>query len=130
MFGIGAQELAVILVVALIVFGPKRLPELARSMGRGLAEFRRASNDLRQGLALEDDPPVSHKPSGPAQTAIDTGDEAQSIAPPEGAATVPAGTPDAEAPAAAAAPVPDATAASSDAPASAADDKEPSSSGG
>ena len=38
----------VIFVVALLVLGPKRLPELARSLGRGLAEFRRASTDLRQ----------------------------------------------------------------------------------
>ena len=50
MFGIGAQELVLILVVALLVFGPKRLPDLARTLGRGLSEFRRASNDLRQNL--------------------------------------------------------------------------------
>ena len=42
------QEIVVILVLALLVFGPKRLPELARSLGRGLAELRRASTDLRQ----------------------------------------------------------------------------------
>ncbi|HPG24968.1 MAG: twin-arginine translocase TatA/TatE family subunit [Spirochaetaceae bacterium] len=54
MFGIGPTELVLILVVALLVFGPKRLPELARNLGRGLAEFRRASNDLRQTLALDD----------------------------------------------------------------------------
>ncbi len=54
MFGIGIQELGVILVVALLVFGPKRLPELARTLGRGLGEFRRASNDLRQSLSLDD----------------------------------------------------------------------------
>lgn len=54
MFGIGPMELVLIVVVALLVFGPKRVPELARTVGRGLAEFRRASNDLRQSLALDD----------------------------------------------------------------------------
>jgi sec-independent protein translocase protein TatB len=54
MFGIGIQEFGLILVVALLVFGPKRLPELARMLGRGMGEFRRASNDLRQSLALDD----------------------------------------------------------------------------
>jgi Tat protein translocase TatB subunit len=43
MFGIGFTELLVILAVALIVLGPKRIPEVARSLGRGLAEFRRAT---------------------------------------------------------------------------------------
>lgn len=54
MFGIGPMELVLILVVALLVLGPKRMPELARTLGRGLSEFRRASNDLRQSLALDD----------------------------------------------------------------------------
>ena len=44
MFGIGMTELVVIFVIALLVLGPKRLPELARSLGKGLAEFRRASS--------------------------------------------------------------------------------------
>lgn len=65
MFGIGLPELLVILVVALLVFGPAKLPELARSLGRGMAEFRRASLDLRQGIF---DPPPEE---GPARSAAD-----------------------------------------------------------
>jgi Tat protein translocase TatB subunit len=48
MFGIGATELVVIFAIGLIVLGPKRLPELARTLGKTLAEFRRASTDLRR----------------------------------------------------------------------------------
>jgi TatA/E family protein of Tat protein translocase len=60
MFGIGGWEMILIMVVALLVFGPKRLPELARSLGRGLAEFRRASSDLRRSMDLDlDSSPLS-----------------------------------------------------------------------
>jgi len=52
-FGLGVVEITVILVVALLVLGPKRLPDAARSMGRSLAEFRRASNEIRNALVLE-----------------------------------------------------------------------------
>lgn len=50
MFGIGMPELLVILVVALLVLGPKRLPEVAKMLGRGLAEFRKATSDLTDEL--------------------------------------------------------------------------------
>jgi sec-independent protein translocase protein TatB len=50
MFGIGPTELIVILVIALLVLGPKRLPEIARALGRGLAEFRRATADVTTEL--------------------------------------------------------------------------------
>ena len=76
MFGIGPMELVVIVVVALLIFGPQRLPEFARTLGKGLAEFRRASNELRQTLALDElqndlrktiNQPGSPAPPRPAQ---------------------------------------------------------------
>lgn len=51
MFGsIGVPELIIIFTIALIIFGPRKLPELGRSLGRSLAEFKRASNELRSTL--------------------------------------------------------------------------------
>jgi Tat protein translocase TatB subunit len=47
MFGIGMPELLLIMALALIVLGPKKLPELARALGKGLAEFRRATDELK-----------------------------------------------------------------------------------
>ena len=54
MFGsIGMPELLIIFLVALIVFGPRKLPELGKSLGKSLAEFKRASNELRNTLDEE-----------------------------------------------------------------------------
>ena len=54
MFGsIGMQELIIVFVIALIIFGPRRLPDLGKSLGRSIAEFKRASNDLRNTLEEE-----------------------------------------------------------------------------
>ncbi len=57
-------ELLVILVVALLVLGPKRLPEVARSLGRGIAGFRRASTELRQSLNAQPEGPCAKRRSG------------------------------------------------------------------
>lgn len=95
MFGIGAQELVIICVVALLVFGPKRLPELARTLGKGMAEFRRASSDLRASLEFDQPAtprpapapprvvprPVSQPPGDPREQREPEGLPAQSIAP-------------------------------------------------
>jgi len=58
MFGIGLPELIIIIVVALLVVGPSKLPELARSMGRALGEFRRMADDVKDTIEHEMSKPL------------------------------------------------------------------------
>jgi TatA/E family protein of Tat protein translocase len=53
MFGIGMPELLLILALALVILGPKKIPDLARALGRGMAEFRRATDELKSTMREE-----------------------------------------------------------------------------
>jgi TatA/E family protein of Tat protein translocase len=75
MFDIGLQELVLIFVIALLVFGPKNLPQLGRSLGRAMREFKRASDEFRTtietNLEMNEPDPVPHAAmsSAPSETA-------------------------------------------------------------
>lgn len=97
MFGpLGVPEMIFILLLALLVFGPKRLPEIGRTLGKGIGEFRRASNELKRSinteLALEEppEPPpyraprIEPPPLTTARTASPTATTAPVLAAPDG----------------------------------------------
>ena len=70
MFGIGLTEIIIILVVALLVVGPKKLPELAKTLGRGLAEFRRTADDFKESIYRDEDSSASDRQRSEQQQQI------------------------------------------------------------
>jgi len=102
MFDIGLQELVVIFVIALLVFGPKNLPQLGRSLGRAMREFRKASDEFRSTIETnlqmnEPDPvPASHyDPVSPDPTPASASADSHVSAEP-GLDPTPVSSPDAE----------------------------------
>lgn len=92
MFGIGIPELILILIVGLIVFGPSKLPEAGRALGKGLREFKKASNALTAAINAPDEPAQRPQPAGaaaapaqtaaaPAQPATDSAQAAEAVQP-------------------------------------------------
>jgi TatA/E family protein of Tat protein translocase len=74
MFGpLGFPEVVFILVLALLIFGPKRLPEVGKTIGKGVAQFRRATTDLKRTIeseiAIADDPPAARPAIRPVAAA-------------------------------------------------------------
>jgi sec-independent protein translocase protein TatA len=67
MFGLGMQELIIILIIALLVFGANKLPEIGRGLGRGIREFRKASSEL--GEPLEEEEPAKPAPTSQEEPA-------------------------------------------------------------
>jgi TatA/E family protein of Tat protein translocase len=102
MFGIGMPELIIIFVIALLVFGPKELPKIGKTIGKAMGEFRRASDELRDGIQREIDAVEREAPSpGPSTTEPVPADWSDTVAAPEPPTdTVPTATPEAPASAA------------------------------
>lgn len=95
MFNIGPPELLVVLIIALLVFGPRQLPEVGRTIGRSLREFRRASDEIRQELRFDlddDDPALGDLPKPPATGSLGDGG-APARPPTEGGGSASASTP-------------------------------------
>jgi len=68
MFGIGTTELIIIMFIILLIFGAKKLPELAQGLGKGIREFKRASNEIQEELKVN----TEQEPTPPGKTAKPT----------------------------------------------------------
>ena len=83
MFGLGFGEIILVLVVALLVLGPEKLPKLAKQLGRGMREFRRAASDFQATLSDADPTKVQPRPKTPTKPPAGTIDSSKALAEPQ-----------------------------------------------
>jgi sec-independent protein translocase protein TatA len=75
MFGLGAQELLLILLVILLLFGAKKIPEIARGLGKGMSEFKRAMRETQDEITRVEPPAEQKKPDVEEKSAGSVGKE-------------------------------------------------------
>ena len=85
MFGLGPWEIAIILLIVLVLFGAKRIPEVARGLGKGIREFKSATSEISRELTVEDRPPAYRPPAQQDSTGYAPPSQAQG--PVQGAST-------------------------------------------
>ena len=94
MGNLGMPELILIMVLALLLFGPTKLPEIGKQVGKALGEFRRASNDLKRTIEDEMDKATREEPKSAQAAAAETTTTAVAVAPGPPAGTVASTRPD------------------------------------
>ena len=72
MFGLGPMELSIILLIVLVVFGAKRIPEIGASFGKGIRDFKRSLNEVDNQIRQPEDKPVDRLGAGASQTTAPT----------------------------------------------------------
>jgi len=80
MFGIGGQELFLILILALIILGPKKLPEVARYLGKAIGEFQRTAEEIKQEIDISADLKDSHSASSDTDTPNESSEDTEADA--------------------------------------------------
>jgi sec-independent protein translocase protein TatB len=97
MFGLGMGEIAIILVLALLLLGPQKLPDAAKQLGKGLREFKKATEDLKQQFESELYATDAPKPSKPTLVEAPRAEDAAAAMVPAGGVPAPAEEPPAHA---------------------------------